>query len=272
MKEKNARPSPRFPMLIILLSATSLVSPGITLPDILAGTIEGEARQLLQGNHSVLGKVLAVTSGQVKVDIGEVQPRFLPLKEAHEKGFSPVKEGEDLIIVLNGENLIVDFHPLTTDSIEHTVIRGAISQNLPIGQDSVVIKSDDTEQSYPIRSQARGKVAGIPVGIAAVFLLDETNQITDATFTDLHAAQQANHDPTRKSPIKGAHRKVEGTLLFPFEGHHVTIRTEKGAEKPFEVRENLYQKIAGLQKGDAVILMVDTENKVIDLAVPPPAR
>jgi DNA repair protein RadC len=54
--------------------------------------------------------------------------------------------------------------------------------------------------------------------------------------------------------------------------NHITIKTGNGSEKPFEVRETLQQKMAGLQKGDAVILMVDKDNKVIDLAVPPAAR
>lgn len=131
-----------------------------------AAQLKKEAKQLLEGNRSVLGKVEAVTSEQIKVNIGEVQPRFLPLKQAQEKGFQDIKEGEDLIIVLNAENLLVDFHPLDGTSSSHTIIRGEIAQNLPIGQDSVVIKSQEKEQAYPIRSQARSKVAAIPVGVA----------------------------------------------------------------------------------------------------------
>lgn len=231
-----------------------------------------DATQLLQSNRSVLGKVQSVTSDQIKVDIGEVHPRFLPLKQAEEKGFPPIKEGDDLIIVLNGQNLLVDFHPLDGASSTHTIIRGTIAQNLPIGQDSVVVKSGGKDQSFAIRSQARSKVASIPIGVPAVFLIDETNQIADATFTDLQAARAAEQHQDRKSPIKGAHKKVDGKVASPLEGNRITIRTENGSEKPFEVRELLQQKIAGLRKGDAVILMVDTDNKVIDVAVPPPAR
>ncbi|MBA3754123.1 MAG: hypothetical protein H0X01_08315, partial [Nitrospira sp.] len=129
---------------------------------------------MLEANRSVLGKVQAVTSNQIKVDIGEVQPRFLPLKQAEQKGFPPIKEGDDLIIILNAQNLLVDYHPLDGETSAHTVIRGEITQNLPVGQDTVVIKSGGKDQSFAIRSQARSKVAAIPVGVAAVFLIDET--------------------------------------------------------------------------------------------------
>jgi hypothetical protein len=39
-------------------------------------------QQFLQGSQKDFGRVEAVTSDQIKVDIGEMQPRFLPLKQA----------------------------------------------------------------------------------------------------------------------------------------------------------------------------------------------
>jgi hypothetical protein len=268
---------------LIIVSAAACISftqTPVIVPSEAADTGEmgtstqrmNEADQLLKGNRSVLAKVEAVTSDQIKVNIGEVHPRFLPLKQAQEKGFPPIKEGDDLIIVVNGQNLLVDFHPLDAAPSNHAIIRGEIAQNLPIGQDKVVIKSGGKDQSFSIRSQARSKVASIPVGIAAVFLIDETSQIADATFVDLKAAQKAEQDPERKSPMKGAHKKVGGTVTKTLASDRITIRTENGSEKPFQVREMLQQKIAGLQKGDTVILLVDNDNKVIDVAIPPPTR
>ena len=231
-----------------------------------------DADRMLQGNRSVLGTVQSVTSDQIKVDIGEMQPRFLPLKQAQQKGFPTIKEGDDLIVVLNAQNLLVDYHPLDGESTAHTIIRGKIAQNLPVGQDSVVIKSDGKEQSFAIRSQARSKVAAVPLGVVAVFLLDETNQIADVGFSNLQAVKDAERNPERKSPIKAAHKQVDGTVTAPLEANRITVRTVSGTEKPFEVRDILQVKMAGLRKGDAVILLVDTENKVIDVAIPPPAR
>ena len=231
-----------------------------------------DADQLLKSNRSVLGKVQAVTSDQIKVDVGEINPRFLPLKQLQEKGLSTIKEGEVLIIMLNAQNLLVDFHPLDGVSSSHTIIRGEIAQRLPIGQESAVVKSGGKDQSFIIRSQARSKVAAIPIRVPAVFLIDETNQITDATFTDLRATKEAEQQPERKSPTKGAHQRVDGTVTAPLRGNRITIQTGNGSEKPFEVRELLHRKVAGLRKGDAVILLVDTDNKVIDVAIPPAAR
>lgn len=234
---------------------------------------QGDSSQLLQGNRVVLGKVLAITSEQIKVDIGEVQPRFLPLKLAQEKHFPALEDGENLIIVVNDQNLIVDYHPIDYPSSSHKIVRGEIAQNLSIGQDKVVIKErGGKEQAFDIRSQARSKVAAIPVGTPALFLVDETNKVIDATFSDLQAAQQAHQKPELKSPIKGAHRQIDGTIVEPLAADRITIRTGKGSDRPFEVRGVIHDKLSNLRKGESVILLVDKEDKVIDVAVPPHSR
>ncbi|HJR77537.1 MAG TPA: hypothetical protein VJ805_11205 [Nitrospiraceae bacterium] len=226
-------------------------------------------QQLLQGSQAVLGKVEAVTSDQIKVNIGEVQPRFLPLKPAQEKKFPAIKAGDDLIIVVNEQNLIVDYHPLDHPSGSHKILRGSIAGNMPIGQDRVVIKSEDgKEESFAVRSQARSKLAAIPVGAPAIFLIDETNKISDGTFASRDSAKDAHKRPEDKSPIKGANRQVDGTVVEPLHADRITIKTGDG-ERPFEVREVMHERIAKLRKGESVILLLDNENKVVDVAVPP---
>lgn len=234
--------------------------------------LRDDAEKLLKGNRSVLGKVLAITSDQIKVDIGEVQPRFLPLIQAQQKGFPGITEGDDLIVVLNAQNLLVDYHPLDKQASAHTIIRGEIAQNLPVGQEQVVIKSAGKELSFTIRSQTRSKVAAIPVGVAAVFLIDETNQIADVGLSGRQTGKQADRLTDSMPPIKGAHKQIDGTVTSPLRADRITVRTANGSEKPFEVRELLHSKLAALRKGDAVILLVDTDNKVIDVAVPPRGR
>ena len=100
-------------------------------------------QQLLPGNQTIFGKVEAVTSDQIKVDIGEVQPRFLPLKQSQKKNFPAIKPGDDLVIIVNEQNLIVDYHPLDSSPGHHKVVRGTIAGNMPIGHDVVVIKGAD---------------------------------------------------------------------------------------------------------------------------------
>lgn len=233
---------------------------------------QGESHQMLQGNRAVLGKVLAVTSDQIKVDIGEVQPRFLPLRPAQEKNFPALKDGENLIIVVNDQNLIVDYHPLDYPSSSHKILRGEIAQNLPIGQDRVVIKEGGKEQAFEIRSQARNKIAAIPVGTPALFLIDETDKVVDATFSNIGSVQQAHQNPELKSPIKGAHKQIDGTIVQPLTADRITIRTGEGSERPFEVRGVIQDKLSNLRKGESVILLVDKEDKVIDVAIPPRSR
>ena len=223
--------------------------------------------QLLQGNRTVFGKVEAVTSDQIKVDIGEVQPRFLPLKQAQEKNFPAIKPGDDLIITVNEQNLIVDYHPLEFAS-RHKILRGKISDTMPIGHDRVVIKeADGKEHSFNVRSQVRSKLASIPVGTPALFLLDETNQVTDAAFANVDAAKDAHKNFGDKSSIKGANRQIDGTVSDPLRADHITLKTEDG-ERPFEVRGVMHERISKLQKGESVILLVDSENKVVDMTKP----
>jgi hypothetical protein len=226
-------------------------------------------QQLLQGNRTVFGKVETVTSDQIKVDIGEVQPRFLPLKQAKEKHFPAIKPGDDLIIVVNEQNLIVDYHPPEYHSGSHKVVRGKIADTMPVGHGLVVIKGvDGKEQSFKVRSQARSKLASIPIGTPAIFLLDETDQVTDATFAGVSAAKDARKNLEDKSSVTGANRRVDGTVVEPLRADRITLKTEDG-ERPFEVRGVMHERISKLQKGESVILLVDNENKVVDLAVPP---
>lgn len=226
-------------------------------------------QQLLQGSQAILGKVEAVTSDQIRVNIGEVQPRFLPLKPAEEKNFPKIKPGDDLIIIVNGQNLIVDYHPLDHPSGNHKIVRGAIADSMPVGQERVVIKGvDGNEQSFEVRSQARSKLRSIPVGTPALFLLDETNKVADATFASMEAVKDAQRRPEDQSSIKHANRQVDGTVVEPLRGDRITIKTGEG-DRPFEVRELMQERLSHLRKGESVILLVDNENKVVDIAVTP---
>ncbi|CAE6728283.1 MAG: hypothetical protein H8K06_17080 [Nitrospira sp.] len=242
-------------------------APGSTAEG--SAQLREDADTLLKGNRSVLAKVLAISSDQIKVDVGEVQPRFLPLKQAHQKGFPALAEGDDVVVVLNEQNLLVDYHPVDGELSAHTVIRGEIAQNLPVGQETVVVRSAGEERSYQIRSQVRSKVAAIAIGTTAIFLLDESNQIADVALS----TRQNNHDSGNRhggmSPIKGAHQQVDGTVVSPLTANRITLRTGTQAEQPFEVRETTRHKLESLRKGDAVILLIDTDNKVIDVAIPP---
>lgn len=226
--------------------------------------------QFLQGNFPVLGRVEAVTAQQIKVDIGEVQPRYIPLRPAQEKQFKEIRPGDALVIVLNDQNLIVDYHPVEDEQGGHRVINGQIAHDLKIGHDAAVIRTaDGREETHEIRSQARSKLASIPVGVDALFLLDETNQIADATFADPQAVQEAKESFRDKSPLKGAQRQVRGTVVQGKADDRITIRTPEGEERQFELRPPAQDKLGRLSEGEPVILLVDPSDKVFDIAMPP---
>ncbi|WP_447978377.1 hypothetical protein [Candidatus Nitrospira bockiana] len=221
---------------------------------------------LLQGNRHVIGIVEDVKSGQIQVNTGEVQPRFLPVHQSTDKAMASVKKGDRIEITLNEQNLVVDYH-LAGQPGTHRIIHGRLMQPLVIGHEEALIRTDEgKEETFGVLPQARSKVASIPVGVEAEFLVDEAARIADAIFASQEALHRAQASPERKSPLKGAHRRVEGTIVEPLEKNMVTIQTVEGERQPYEVRRSVQEKVSRLGKGDAVVLMVDGEDKVMDIA------
>lgn len=52
---------------------------------------EGNDPQLLPGNRVLLGTVEDVRSDQARIDIGEVEPRYIPMNVRKDKGLSDLK-------------------------------------------------------------------------------------------------------------------------------------------------------------------------------------
>lgn len=235
-------------------------------------------QQALQGERQVEGTVEDVKADQIKVDTGEVQPRFIPLKQAKEKGLPDINKGDRIVITVNDQNLIVDYHVVgkSGDGLKgahHHVVKGQISQPMVVGHERATIRTDSgKEETFEIRSQARSKVASIPIGIDAVFLLDETNKIADVNFEGKQAVEQAQDSGHMKSPIKGAQRRVTGILVEPLSKDRITVRTMDGKEQPYEVRTSIKDRVAQIPKGKVIVLLVDEENKVADISVPPGAK
>ena len=229
----------------------------------------------LQGERKVMGTVEEIKSDQIRVNTGEVQPRYIPLNQAKEKGLPAINKGDAIEITVNDQNLIVDYHLVnesgqTLTHAAHQVVKGQIAQPLVVGHDEATIRTEDgKELSFVIRSQARSKMASIPVGASAVFLVDETNKIVDVNFSNEEAVSRAGDTPEKKSPLKGAQRRVLGTIAQPLDGDHITIRMSDGKEQPYEVRSLMRDKMGKLTKGESIVLLIDDDNKVVDMAIPP---
>jgi hypothetical protein len=223
-------------------------------------------RVLLPDDLLVVGTVEEVTADQVKVNTGELMPRYLPLKEAVENRVRPLIRGDLVEIWVNNQDLVVDYHPL--DSLGwHRIIRGSLAQRLGDDQEWAVIRNaQGKEEAHAVRPLARSKVAAVPVGSLALFLIDRGNKIVDATFGNEEALQRAAKG-WQGSPPENVDRQVPG-ILRAIGNHTVTIRNQDGSQQTLQVREFVEERLTMISQGTQVILLVDNENKVTDVAVP----
>lgn len=222
-------------------------------------------RVLWPGHRLLTGTVDSISGGLVRVNTGELLPRFLSQREAAEKGVMPLKRGDKLQVVLNEQNLVVDYH-LPGQERWHRIIRGRLAQPLPVGHEWAVIRQEaGTEEALSVRPLARAKVSAIPVNVPAIFLTDGANRIVDATFGSEEGLLRQTAD-WKRMPPKATYRRVEGTLLRIED--RVSIRTAEGKEQSFETRPYVREKLTALPGGSSITLLLDDEDKVADLAKP----
>lgn len=223
-----------------------------------------EYRVLWPGHRIITGTVETVIGDLVKVNTGELLPRFLSAKEAVDKGLPVLKKGDQFQVAINDQNLVVDYHPIGQE-MWHRILRGQLAQPLPVGQEWAVIRTEQgKEEALSVRPLARSKVSAIPMNAPAVFFTDEANKIIDATFGS-EAVLQRQTGEWKKSPPKAPYRRIEGTLLRS--PGWVIIKTPEGRDQAYEVRPYVQEKLAKAPEGGAAILMIDDDNKVSDLAL-----
>jgi translation initiation factor IF-1 len=234
-----------------------------------ASELQGTYSQLLAGDRVLLGTVEDVASDQARINTGEVQPRFIPMNVRKAKGLLDLKKGDRIELTVNDQNLLVDVH-LLGEASHHRIVQGQLAESLETGHDKAVIRNTTgKEESHFIRPLARSKVASIPVGVDAAFLIDELDKIVDVVFGNKEAVHRAADLWQKKTPLKGNLSQIRGVISKPLEDNTIAIRTENGNEQPYEVRPLIQQRLAHISKGDAVVLLVDEENKVTDVAFVP---
>lgn len=226
-----------------------------------------QAYRVLWPGHRILnGTVESIGGDTVRVNTGEVLPRFLSLREAMEKGISGLTKGDRLELAVNDQNLVVDYH-LAGQETWHRILRGHLAQPLPVGHEWAVIKTEGgKEEAFAVRPLARSKVAAIPVNAPALFLVDEANKVIDATFGSESALQQKTAE-WKKSPPKAPYQRIEGTVVKS--PSWIIVKTGDGKEHLYEVRPFVQDKLAKTPAGTPIILMLDEEQKVSDIATPP---
>ena len=233
-----------------------------------ASVPEHAHHELLRGDRVLIGTVLEVRGAQARIDTGEVQPRFVPMGVREGKGLPDLKKGDRVEITVNDQNLLVDVH-VVGEASYHRVVEGQLIQPLVTGHDRGVLRTTEgKEESHAIRPVARSKVASVPVGVDAVFLIDESDRIVDVTFGSEEAVRRAGELWEKKTPLKGNFDRITGVIVTPLDNNTIGIRGDAG-EHVYEVRPLAQRRLTKLSKGDAVVLLVDDDNKVTDVAIPP---
>jgi TusA-related sulfurtransferase len=234
-----------------------------------AAEAQGTEAQRLFGDRVLLGTVEDVRSDQARIHTGEGQPRFIPMNVRKAKGLQDLKKGDLVEVTVNDQNLLVDVHK-AGESTHHRVVRGQLAGPVDTGHDKAVIRTTNgKEESHLVRPVARSKVASIPVGADVIFLIDELDKIVDVTMGSVESVHQAAKLGQQKSPLKGNLSQVAGVILTPLKDNTIVIRTEDGNEHSYEVRSLIQPRLTTLSKNDAVVLLVDDEQKVTDIASVP---
>ena len=234
-----------------------------------ASEVAGTDAQTLPGNRVLLGTVEDIRSDQATINIGEEQPRYIPMNVRKDKGLPELQVGDLIEITINDQNLLVDVHK-AGEASHHRVVRGRLAEPMPTGHDKAVIRTTEgKEETHLIRPVAKSKVASIPVGADATFLINELDKIVDVTMGGVESVHRAADLGQQKSPLKGNLEQVTGKILKPLKNNIIVIQTEDGKEHSYQVRSLIQPRLATLSKGDAAVLLVDAENKVTDVAFQP---
>jgi len=159
--------------MAVWFTATAFASDAVT---------ELETRpQLLPGDRVLLGTVEEVRSGQARIDTGEVERRFVPIGVRKEKGLLDLNKGDRVEVTVNDQNLLVDVHK-PGETSRHRLVQGQLVGPRATSHDKAVIHTPGgEEESHVVRPVARSKVASIPLGVDAVFLIDELDKIVDVS-------------------------------------------------------------------------------------------
>lgn len=234
-----------------------------------AAADEQGAHALLPGNRVLLGTVEEVRSDQAKINTGEGQPRFIPMNVRKDKGLPDLKKGDVVEITVNDQNLLVDVHK-EGEPGQHQVIRGQLAGPMETGHDKAVIRTKNgKEESHLVGPVVRSKVASIPVGADAMFLIDELGNIVDVTMGTTQSVHRAAELGQQKSPPKANLSRIVGVVQKALHDSTISVKTEDGKEHSYEVRPLIQERLAKVSTGDAVVLLVDDENKVTDVSFIP---
>jgi len=120
---------------------------------------------LLPGEQIILGTVQHVKSDVIQVNIGHLEPLFLSVEAAAEKGIPSIQRGDTLKIVVSDQNQVVDFHKADDPGWDRA-LKGHLLQPLLGDHQWAVIQTEKgANETYKVDEEARDTVMNIPVGV-----------------------------------------------------------------------------------------------------------
>ncbi|HQU29750.1 MAG TPA: hypothetical protein PKZ24_11315 [Nitrospirales bacterium] len=141
-----------------------------------------EIFRLLTDQRMIYGMVEDSRGQEIRVNIGNVMPRFLSLKQAGDKHQTTPQVGDLLVLVINNQNNVIEYH-LSGEERWHTFVHGKLLKTFPEDPAWVLIQFPNEEiKVTPIDEPAREKIAALPVGLDATFILDATHAIIDVKW------------------------------------------------------------------------------------------
>jgi hypothetical protein len=152
---------------------------------------------LLPGHRIVKGTVEEVKADMVRVNLGELKTRPLPVKQAQEKGIESLKEGDRLELIINSENGVVDYHREGQPG-QHRIIRGRVAETADGVEWAMILQENGKKERYAVQPEARSRIKRAYTGAPALFLIGEEDKILDAV---------PENAPEVQLPVKGSDNK-----------------------------------------------------------------
>ena len=137
--------------------------------------------RLLEDEQLLLGTVEEIRGPEVRVNTGDLMPRYLSFRQAGDKHPTTPRAGDTLLLIVNDQNTVIEYH-LFGEGEWHILVKGKLLKPLPMEQYWALIQfHNGTVKTTPIDAGVWNKVAALPVGTPATFLLDNTHTVIDVT-------------------------------------------------------------------------------------------
>lgn len=152
----------------------------------------------------------------------------------------------------------------------HRKITGEVDR---IEGDMVFLKTEEgTTRTFGVKDAKKEGLKGLKPGDRITIELDEGNEIADM-HREAQMAEGSQNGADSSDGKGGAsqdkHRSITGTIeSFDAIQKKVTLKTEEGQSKSFELKNPAISKLTGVAPGTEVTLEIDEQNRVMDAHKP----